>query len=373
MNSAALARLGEFVKEKHLTAAIFSNPATITWLSGYAPQIQTGPNPFEGGPALGWWLDDRMTLVLSDMESTAARAQELDTRDYTAYSIDAPMSGFLNQAAALKELLSSFGSLKGNIGVELNFLPAVMLEVIKETLPLVELTPLDGGFDFLRAIKSPEEIKTIRAALKICDLAQAETKRLLQPGVSEIEVWGKLKGYLEVNAGGRLPLLADFIGGARTAEIGGLPGENILGSGDPVIADIVPRVNGYWGDNAGTHFVGEPAPELQRVYQIVLATLRKGITAIKPGLRACDLDNMLRSAIQGQGYPRYPHHSGHGLGTSYHEEPRIVPYNTMKLQPGMVIAIEPGIYLPGLGGVRLEDVVLVSNNGCEVLTHHLGN
>jgi Xaa-Pro aminopeptidase len=132
-------------------------------------------------------------------------------------------------------------------------------------------------------------------------------------------------------------------------------------------------LNGYWGDNAGTHFVGEPSPELQKMYQIVMDTLRKGISAIKPGVRACDLDKMLRNSIQSQGYAPYPHHSGHGLGTTYHEEPRIVPYNTIELQPGMVIAIEPGIYVPSVGGVRLEDVMLVTQDGCEVLTRHLGN
>jgi len=140
-----------------------------------------------------------------------------------------------------------------------------------------------------------------------------------------------------------------------------------------VLADIVPRLNGYWGDNAGTHFVGEPSQELKKIYQIVLETLQKGIDAIKPGVRASDLDKMLRESIQGHGYSSYPHHSGHGIGTTNHEEPRIVPYNTLKLQTGMVIAIEPGIYEPNVGGVRLEDVVLVTDDGCEVLTKHLGN
>ena len=145
----------------------------------------------------------------------------------------------------------------------------------------------------------------------------------------------------------------------------------MLAAGDPLIADIVPRRNGYWGDNCGTHFVGEPAEELKRAYGVVRETLRAGVEAVRPGLRSCDLDGMLRQAIDRQGYPVYPHHSGHGLGATYHEEPRIVPYNDMLLQPGMVIALEPGIYIPEVGGVRLEDVVLVTETGCETLTHHL--
>ncbi len=373
MNPSALARLAEFCEEKKVSSALLSNPATITWLTGYAAPIQTGPNPFEGGPALGWWREGRLTLLLSDGESGSARSLGVEVRDYVAYTIEEPAAGFRHQATTLKELLWGSANAEGGVGLELNFLPASLLEVVKAALPDAEFTPLDGSFELIRAVKTPDEVAHIRAALALCDLAQAETIRLLQQGVSEVELWTQVKGRLEIAAGARLPVLADFVAGQRTADIGGLPGSYVLAEGDAVIADIVPRLNGYWGDNCGTHFVGEPAAKLRKIYHVVLDALRSAIAAVRPGLRACDLDAQVRKAIADAGYPVYPHHTGHGLGVTYHEEPRIAPYNTQALRSGMVIALEPGVYVPGVGGVRLEDVLLVTQDGCEVLTRHLGN
>ena len=238
------------------------------------------------------------------------------------------------------------------------------------------------------AVTSMEEgTKEVDEGIKLADKVGSSLHEIV--GISQkvtdmvaIEVADKPGGLADILVtlemggcvpGGGLgfPVLADLVAGLSTAEIGGLPGDYVLQDGDPVIVDVVPRLAGYWGDNAGTHFVGEPSQALRKIYQLVRETLQLGVGAVRPGLRACDLDEMLRAAIGQQGYPVYPHHSGHGIGTSYHEEPRIVPYNTATLEPGMVIALEPGIYLPEIGGVRLEDVVLVTEGGCELLTFHL--
>ncbi len=371
MNQQALGRLGEWMKEQDLAAVLLSNPFNVTWLTGYAPPIQTGPSPFEGGPALLWLRGDRSVLLTSDMESGAARASGIEVQDYVAYTIEAPIAGSHNQVEALRALLGPDKSLSGKVGVEFAYLPAPFVEVLMDALPSASMYTLDGLIDPLRAVKSANEIELIRASLRLCDSAQREVRNQLHPGISEIELWNAMKAHLEGLVAGRLPVLADLVAGLRTAEIGGLPGDYKLQNGDPVIADIVPRLAGYWGDNAGTHFVGEPSEALFKIYHLVRETLQLGVDAVRPGLRASALDEMLRAAIQEQGYPVYPHHSGHGIGTSYHEEPRIVPYNTTTLEPGMVIALEPGIYLPEIGGVRLEDVVLVTQDGCELLTSHL--
>lgn len=371
MHTHNLDQFQELLKEQGLQAALLSNPATLTWLTGYAPPIQTGPSPFEGGPALAWWQDGQLTLVLSDAEAGTAAETGVGVRDYLSYSINEPILGMRHQVEALQALIRPAAGLKGQVGVELNFLPAPAAAAFHQTLSEAKVQALDGAFDHIRAIKTPEEIEKIQAALELCDKAQAYVAAQATPEMSEIELWGQMKAYLEVAAGTRLPVLADLVAGPRTADIGGLPGNYRLQVGDAVIADIVPRLNGYWGDNAGTHFVGDPPAELKTIYRIVRDTLRKGIEAVRPGVRAGDFDRMLRAEIERHGYPVYPHHSGHGLGTTFHEEPRLVPYNQLTLQPGMVLAIEPGIYLPGTGGVRLEDVVLVTADGCQVLTHHL--
>lgn len=371
MNQQNLDRFQDYLQANGIIAALLSSPFTLTWLTGYAPPIQTGLSPFEGGPALGWWREGELTLILSDAEAGAAAASGATMRDYVSYTIEEPLPRFEPQAAALRQVLAGHANLSGAVGVELNYLPATFAPILHETLSRASMQPLDGRLEPLRAVKTAEEIEKIRAALHLCDLAQADIRDHAKPGLTELELWGAMKARLEIAANSRLPILADLVAGPRTAEIGGLPLDYILQPGDPVIFDVVPRLNGYWGDNAATYFVGEPPAEMAKAYAVVHDTLRQGLDLIRPGLRARDLDGTLREAIQSAGYDPYPHHTGHGLGVAYHEEPRIVPYNDMLLEAGMVIAIEPGIYLPGIGGVRLEHALLVTSDGCEVLTKHL--
>jgi Xaa-Pro dipeptidase len=223
----------------------------------------------------------------------------------------------------------------------------------------------------LRMIKTAQEIEKIRAALRLADLAQFEIRKHLQPGITELELWTLVKSQVELQAGCRVPVLADLVAGVRTGDIGGLPSSYALQPGDPVMLDFVPRFDGYWGDNCNGYFVGQASKELEKIHQVVRGALKAGAGSIKPGIRANALDVLVRNYIRQAGYEPYPHHTGHGLGATFHDEPRIVPYNTQPLAPGMVLVLEPGVYLPGVGGVRLEDAYLVTDSGCEVLTTHL--
>ena len=134
-----------------------------------------------------------------------------------------------------------------------------------------------------------------------------------------------------------------------------------------IISDLVPRRRGYWGDTCNTCVVGEPTAEQRKFFAGIAAALAEGIDKVHPGMRACDLDADLRKRVLRLG-GGYPHHSGHGLGVTWHEEPRIVPYNPLALQPGMVIALEPGIYFKDRFGLRLEHAILVTEKGAEILS-----
>ncbi len=371
MQQANMDRFRDYLRARGVAAALLSNPATLTWLTGYAPPIQTGPSPFDGGPALAWVRDGEVTVIVSDAEAPAVQAAGTQTRAYVGYTIEQPLACTERQLAALLDALKPHAGITGAVALELNWLPAAMLGAIQEALPNARLQPHDSGLNNMRAIKTADELQKIRAALRLCDMAQHFVRERLQAGLREIELWGQMKARLEADINQRLPLLADLVGGLRTAEVGGPPGAYVLQEGDPLILDMVPRLDGYWGDNAATYFVGEPSAELRAMYTLSRDTLYRGIDAVKPGVKAKDLDSLLRNAIRNAGYEPYPHHSGHGVGVTYHEEPRIVPYNEMTLEAGMVILLEPGVYVPGVGGVRLEHALLITPDGCEVLTHHL--
>ena len=156
--------------------------------------------------------------------------------------------------------------------------------------------------------------------------------------------------------------MADFVSGRATASGGGLPGNKVIKSGDLILSDLTPCLNGYWGDSCSTIAISEPTSAQKKTFSLVREALNRGIDAIRPGIQALEIDRLMRKHTGD-----YPHHSGHGVGVEYHEGPRIVPYNRSKLLPGMVIALEPAIYTEDYG-IRLEHLVVVTEKGCETLT-----
>jgi len=170
---------------------------------------------------------------------------------------------------------------------------------------------------------------------------------------------------METAAGARVPMMTDLVGGAITATGGGNPTNRIIHKNDLVLTDLTPCLNGYWGDSCSTIVVGTPTKDQERIFALVKEALEIGISTIRPGVQAKEVDLAMRHHLAAEG--GFGHHGGHGVGIAYHEEPRIVPYNSMLLQPGMVIALEPAVYKNDYG-IRLEHLMVVTETGCEKLT-----
>ena len=175
---------------------------------------------------------------------------------------------------------------------------------------------------------------------------------------------------METAAGGRICVAGEYSSGVdRTPAVFDWPRNRKLEIGDPVVADIAPRVAGYWGDSCNTLVIGgEPSAEQVRVLAAAQAGIEKARESLRPGITAAEFDAGVRAAVVAAGGVDYPHHSGHGIGTSVHENPRLVPGDHTVLVPGMVIMCEPATYLPGIASARLEWMFLVTESGNEVLT-----
>ena len=265
----------------------------------------------------------------------------------------------------LNEVLEEFGLTKCRLGIEQDTLPFSVAQSLQSKYPGISLKDISCEVSGLKAVKDGDEIENILQAAKLCDIGQSALLKYGRPGITELELYGLVRLDIEKSVGTRVPMMADFISGQRTATGGGLPGNREIKEGDPVLCDLTPCLNGYWGDSCNTIIVGEPSPLMKKTFERVKEALEIGINAVHPGIKAREIDRLMRSHTG-----NFPHHGGHGVGTLYHEEPRITPYNEMELEQGMVIALEPAIYTADFG-VRLEHLILVTNTGCELLTKFL--
>jgi Xaa-Pro dipeptidase len=230
---------------------------------------------------------------------------------------------------------------------------------------------LDAGgvISELRMIKDREEIEHMRQAIRITEQALQEVADVIQPGRADLEIATELKtAFLRAGAQ-RMSFEPIVVAGPESASPHAVPSGRLIELGDLVVIDCGVTYQGYVADITRTFAVGPIAPQLERVYEIVKEANAAGRAAVRPGVSAQEVDQVARQVIAEAGYGEYfTHRTGHGLGLEVHEPPYIVEGNKELLQPGMTFTIEPGIYLPGQGGVRIEDDVLVTPQSVETLT-----
>ena len=344
-----LDRACDVIRRAGADALLASHPSTVAWLTGYAAEIETGPNPFALSP-LALLDDGARVLIVSEDEAEAAAATGWEVVTYPGFGLG-PVDPVGGAARALAGVVDG-----RRVAAETGSLPAALADG-------VDAVDVTAALADERAIKDADEIARIRAALALCDVGQRAAREAAEEDATELDVWAAVRAAIEREAGGRVPLLADLVAGERTADVGGPPSSATLRRGGLVLVDLVPRRDGYWGDSCATFAVGEPDDAARARHRAAREALTRGLDAVRPGLRASELDALVRADLD------YPHHTGHGLGTAWHEQPRIVPDAETALEAGMVIALEPGSYGDGQG-VRVEQVLLVTADGCEILSGH---
>jgi Xaa-Pro aminopeptidase len=239
-----------------------------------------------------------------------------------------------------------------------------------ESAVKAELVPTSYVIEKLRLIKSESEIKILKEAAEIADAAFEHILSFIRPGVKEIDVANELEFFMRKQGATSSSFDIIVASGHRSALPHGVATEKVIEKGELVTLDFGAYYKGYCSDITRTIAVGAISDELKTIYDIVLQAQLRGMSGIKPGMTGKEADALTRDYISEKGYGEYFGHStGHGIGLEIHEGPALSVRSDVVLAPGMVVTVEPGIYIPGLGGVRIEDDTVVTENGNESLTH----
>jgi Xaa-Pro aminopeptidase len=255
------------------------------------------------------------------------------------------------------------------IGFESQHLSVADMKNLKKLLPLRRFIAATSILENVSAVKDEQEIGFIRSAAGISDKVFNKLLPQLHPGVRECDIAAEIS-YWHRKYGAECDAFDPIV---ASGERGALPharaSEKKIRQGELLMLDFGCRYRGYNSDITRTLAIGNPSIEMKKVYQIVLDAQMKAIDAVRSGVTARSIDAVARKHIRRKGYGRYFFHSlGHGLGIHVHDPLRLSHLSKAVLTAGNVVTIEPGIYLPGRGGVRIEDDIVIRNNGCEILT-----
>ena len=236
----------------------------------------------------------------------------------------------------------------------------------------VRLKPVSGLVEGLRLCKDPGEIRMLKRGARVNGDALGEAADSIRPGRAESDVALDLETAMRRRGASGASFDTIVASGPRSALPHGIASSRKLKKGDLITIDFGAVMSGYHADTTRVFSLGRPSPRGEKIYEIVLEAQMTALEAVKPGVSCGDVDRAARDVISGYGYGEaFGHGTGHGVGLDIHEAPRLGPGVKEELRPGMVVTVEPGIYLPRWGGVRIEDMVLVTERGKEVLTRSI--
>ncbi|PAK49787.1 Xaa-Pro peptidase family protein [Paenibacillus sp. 7541] len=332
---------------------LITDPKHVYYLTGFAS------NPHERFLGLLLSAAEEPVLVVPALDAEAAHASSIVNHIVTHQDTDNPYE-------LLKGIIT--GS-TGVLAVEKEQLTVSRYEQLQHHLSVSRYEDAGPVLREMRVRKSPEEVQVIRHAVQLVEEVLQRGLAQTKAGVSEIELVAELE-YTMKKLGAEGPSFSTMVlSGPNTALPHGVPGSRKIEPGELVMFDLGVYASGYASDITRTVAVGQPSSEAVRIYETVLAANTAGIQAVKPGASYASIDQAARDVIANAGYgPAFVHRLGHGLGMDVHEYPSVHGQNNDTAQTGAVFTIEPGIYVPGVGGVRIEDDVLVTGTGVEVLT-----
>jgi Xaa-Pro aminopeptidase len=343
--------LRRLLVEKSLGALLVTDERNVTYLTGF-----TGDSSY-------LVVSRKSELLLSDRRYSQQLEEECPGLSLAIRGPGTKMTEFTAEVAGKLGLPS--------LGIESDVMSVGAFEKMREALKATPLALTEGLVETLREIKDAGEIAELREAVSIAQRAFAVIRASLRQGRTEKDVGDELEYQIRL-FGGTCGAFPSIIGvGPRAALPHGRPiRESKVGDYDFVLIDWGARGRLYHSDLTRVLVTGRLSPELQQVYGVVLAAQRAAIATIRPGAIMKEIDATARKVIADAGYgERFGHSLGHGIGLAVHEQPRLAPDQDRPLAAGMVVTVEPGIYLPGWGGVRIEDDVLVTEDGHEVLTN----
>lgn len=328
--------------------------AGIRWLCG-----------FSGSNGVLAVSRQRALLITDGRYQTQAQEETQGAVEVVVYTPSRTLADSF--ADALKE--SGIFPRQGKVGFEAARLPYDFYRALKKRYPLFTFVPLYGVVEGLQVIKGEAEVEAIRRATDISDRAFSQILPLIRPGVKESEVAAELS-YRQRRLGAERDAFESIVAsGPRSALPHGIASDKVIEEGEFVTLDFGCFASGYVSDLTRTVVVGKASSEQVKVYNVVKEAQMRAIEAVREGKLAREVDQVARQIIAEAGYSQYfTHGLGHGIGMEVHAAPRLNATSPDRLRAGMVVTIEPGIYIPGWGGVRIEDDILVTENGAEVLT-----